>query len=79
MVISYFLVGMGNVITKSASYKATFKIAPNGQKGLVAEINLFMMRSLPGFINNSIIFIVSSWFLNKDAIKTAIKNMEAYC
>ena len=50
MVILYFLVGMGKVIIKSVSYKATFKIAPKGQRGLAADINIFMMGSLPGFI-----------------------------
>ena len=72
------MVGMGTVITKSASYKATFTNSPKGQNDLAAAINLSMMGLLPGFINNSIVFVVSSWFLNKDSTKTAIKNTEAY-
>lgn len=32
--ISYFLVGMGEVLTNSAGYEAAFKIAPSNQKGL---------------------------------------------
>ena len=57
MAISYFLVGTGKVITKSASYnKVTFKIAPKAQKGLAAVINLFVMGLLSGFIKTSILY-----------------------
>merc|ERR1712241_1373013 len=55
MAIPYFLVGMGEVLTNSASYDTSFRIAPKEQKGLASVINLFMMGSFPGFINNGIV------------------------
>jgi len=60
--ISYFLVGMGEVLTNSAGYEAAFKIAPSNQKGLAMAINLFMMGSLPSLICIGIKSGVNGWF-----------------
>ena len=71
MAISYFLVGTGKVITKSASYnKVTFKIAPKAQKGLAAAIDLFVMGLLPSILVLSMMikWDVIIYFLTKKKI-----------
>ena len=78
MAIPYFLVGMGEVLTNSASYEAAFRIAPKEQKGLASAIQLFMMGSFPGFINNGIVSVVSGWFPVKDESNSPIENTGLY-
>ena len=78
MAIPYFFVGMGEVLTNAASFEATFRIAPKEQKGLASAINLFMMSSLPGFINNGIVVAVRGWFPVTKNSNSPIENTGLY-
>merc|ERR1712176_1705520 len=57
----YLFMGAGEIFIYAMAYEAAFEVAPKEHKGLASAFNLFLVGSVPGFIETAILDALTDW------------------
>lgn len=61
-IFSYALLGIGELLAISASFDATFTVAPKELKGMASAINFFLVAGFPQFLATGLYNAFGRWF-----------------
>lgn len=57
----YIFMGAGEIFVYAMAYEAAFEVAPKEHKGLASAFNLFLIGSVPGFIETALQNALTDW------------------
>ena len=60
-VFIYLFMGAGEIFVYAMAYEAAFEVAPKEQKGMASAFNLFLIGSVPGFIETVLQNALTDW------------------
>jgi len=60
-VFIYIFMGAGEILIYAMAYEASFEVAPKEHKGMASAFNLFLVGSVPGFIESALLNALTKW------------------
>merc|ERR1712176_781288 len=60
-VFIYLFMGAGEIFIYAMAYEASFEIAPKEHKGMASAFNLFLVGSVPGFMESALLNVLTKW------------------